>query len=102
MVFMTFNDILFYNILWLRLLAGSLGNDTSPCVLSLRNRSMHNYEIQSKYCAIQRFLCNNQFYHCFSVPAIPICVVIMTSGSFRQSTLYFFLSQMFLANVFVH
>ena len=52
--------------------------DSSPCSLSLRNRSMFNYEMPSK----QMFLYKNLFFSISSVISIPIMLIGINGGYF--------------------
>ena len=62
-----------------------IGIDTRPCSLSLRDRSMFNYEMTSNKSHLKMYLCKNQFLLIFSFQSIPIELWESTKAIFRQS-----------------
>ena len=57
--------------------------DRSPCSLSLRNRSMFNYEMPSKQIGLKKCFCTKIFFFSLSsVISIPIMLIGINGGYF--------------------
>ena len=56
--------------------------DSSPCSLSLRNRSIFNYEIPSKQIGLKKCFCTKIFFFSISVISIPIMLIGINGGYF--------------------
>ena len=70
--------------------------DSSPCSLSLRNRSMFNYEMPSKHIGLKKmFLYKNLFFSISSVISIPIMLIGINGDYFPAicRVCFYFLEQ---------
>ena len=60
-----------------------IGIDSSPCSLSLRNRSVFNYEkMTSKWIGLKKCFWTKIFFSISSIPSIPIMLIGIHGGYF--------------------
>ena len=65
-----------------------IGVDSSPCSLSLRNRSMFNYEMPSKQIGLKKYFCTKIFFSYILFVQSQSCLLESTAAIFRQSAGY--------------
>ena len=68
-----------------------IGIDSSPCSLSLRNRSMFNDEMSSKYIGLKKCFCTKIFFFNIFYSFNFLFLLESAATIFRQSAGYVFL-----------